>query len=311
MWSGSNLKFEHPQQPGGQENEFNPAFHQMRHSQSSTPSTPTHHRRGQSLSAINAPRTPNHLSLRPPVYLQSPMAQSPMAQSPMGANHHNTGLMGVGDVFSQPNGSFHENMGMFRSATHNQFAAKHMLTLPKATTRPLFRRPGPPWITSTRKSQTLTCPTSEARCLVTLCSSLRCPRRVKHPDSLSTIIILSHRLPSRLFPRGQHHHSRTACRYKIQTQVIWTRSSARLSRLPVAIPSGIRSFRMRKLLRLIISTRSETHSCKPGNPPLRTMDSWNLICGHLRLRPRATASPTPAVAAWEIRFEAPQISAHS
>lgn len=109
MWSGSHLKFEHPQQPGAggqQDNDFNPAFHQMRNP-STAPSTPTHHRRGQSLSAINAPRTPNHLSLRPPVYLQSPMAQSPM-----GSAHHSTGLMGVGDVFSPPSGGFHDNMGM-------------------------------------------------------------------------------------------------------------------------------------------------------------------------------------------------------
>ncbi|CAN8105167.1 unnamed protein product [Discula destructiva] len=132
MWSGSHLKFEHPQQPGAgaggqlgqqhaqaqaqeQDNDFSPAFHQMRHP-STTPSTPTHHRRGQSLSAVNAPRTPNHLSLRPPVYLNSPMAHSPMAQSPMASTHQSTGLMGVGDIFNPPSGSFNENMGYYSPA---------------------------------------------------------------------------------------------------------------------------------------------------------------------------------------------------
>lgn len=254
MWSGSHLKFEHPQQPGGPENEFNPAFHQMRHSQSSTPSTPTHHRRGQSLSAINAPRTPNHLSLRPPVYLQSPMAQSPMAQSPMATNHHNNGLMGVGDVFSQPGGSFHENMGKSRNAVTIN-GAKHRLTWTKVTTRPSYPPPGPPWITSTRKSQTSTCPISEAHCLAIRCSSLQCPRRVKHPPSRSTIIIHSHRLPSRSSRRGQHHRCRTACLCKIQTQATWIPSSVRLKHLPPATPSGTRSFPLENHLRLTTSTR--------------------------------------------------------
>lgn len=106
MWS-SHLKFDHAQhahaqaQQGPQDNnpDFNPAFHQMQ--QQAMPSTPTHHRRGQSLTLHNAPRTPNnhHPSLRPPVFLQSPMG------------NHTPGLMGVGDVFGPSGGSFHENMG--------------------------------------------------------------------------------------------------------------------------------------------------------------------------------------------------------
>ncbi|KUI56447.1 Cell wall transcription factor ACE2 [Cytospora mali] len=99
MWSGSPLKFEHPQQGQGQgqDTEFN--NFQLPHAQP-MPSTPSHHRRGQSLSALhNLPRTPNNHQLRPPVYLQSPLATNP------------TGLMGVGDVFSQ--GSFNENMAYY------------------------------------------------------------------------------------------------------------------------------------------------------------------------------------------------------
>ncbi|ROV95636.1 hypothetical protein VSDG_05325 [Cytospora chrysosperma] len=108
MWSGSPLKFEHPQQgqeqgqgqgqsQHGQDNEFNNNFQMP---QSAMPSTPSHHRRGQSLSALhNLPRTPHNHQIRPPVYLQSPLATNP------------TGLMGVGDVFSQSSG-FNENMAL-------------------------------------------------------------------------------------------------------------------------------------------------------------------------------------------------------
>ncbi|ROW15708.1 hypothetical protein VPNG_02210 [Cytospora leucostoma] len=97
MWSGSPLKFEHPQH--GQDNEFN-NFQQMPPAaMPATPSQPPTHRRGQSLSALhNLPRTPNH-QLRPPVYLQSPLATNP------------TGLMGVGDVFAPS--PFNENMAYY------------------------------------------------------------------------------------------------------------------------------------------------------------------------------------------------------
>ncbi|KKY36239.1 hypothetical protein UCDDA912_g03783 [Diaporthe ampelina] len=118
MWSGSPLKFEHshhqsqqhnhPQQQQqqqqqhsqrqsqGQDAEFN-NFHMP---PQAMPSTPTHHRRGQSLSAIpNLPRTPNHHQLRPPVFLHSPMRAN------------SNGLIGVGDVFAPSN--FEDNMGAF------------------------------------------------------------------------------------------------------------------------------------------------------------------------------------------------------
>lgn len=108
MWSGSPLKFEHSQHPSqqqqqqqhsqGQDAEFN-NFHMP---PQAMPSTPTHHRRGQSLSAIpNLPRTPNHHQLRPPVFLHSPAMQ----------RTNSNGLIGVGDVFA-PN-SFEDNMGAF------------------------------------------------------------------------------------------------------------------------------------------------------------------------------------------------------
>lgn len=105
MWS-SHLKFEHAQQAqdGGAFNAFREHHqqqHQLSQNNNNMPSTPTHHRRGQSLSALNAPRTPNTHALRPPVYLQSPMSANP------------SGLMGVGDMFSPPSGSFQENMGYY------------------------------------------------------------------------------------------------------------------------------------------------------------------------------------------------------
>lgn len=281
----------------------------MRHSQSSTPSTPTHHRRGQSLSAINAPRTPSHLSLRPPVYLQSPMAQSPMAQSPMGANHHSNGLMGVGDVFNPPSGSFHDNMR--RSSTPSATVLPNMLTWSQPTTHPSYPHPAPPSTTSTRKSQTSTCRVSDPNCLVMLCSSLRCPRRVKHPHSHSTLTTLSPRRPSRSFQQGQHHRWRTACRYKIQTQATWSPSSGRLNHHPLVIHFGTRSSRMANLRQPTTSTRCESPSCRPGSPLLRATVSWSLICERPRLLPRATASPIPAAALWATHFVVPQISAHS
>lgn len=109
MWSGSPLKFEHSHQhqqhhqqqnhhQQGQDTEFN-NFHLPPQAMPSTP-THTHHRRGQSLSAIpNLPRTPNHHQLRPPVFLHSPMRAN------------SNGLMGVGDVFAPSN--FDDNMGAF------------------------------------------------------------------------------------------------------------------------------------------------------------------------------------------------------
>jgi hypothetical protein len=131
MWSGSPLKFEHSQHPPQHLNhqQPHPAQQQQQHQQhqqqqqqhgqgqgqqgqdtefnnfhmppQAMPSTPTHHRRGQSLSAIpNLPRTPNHHPLRPPVFLHSPMQRT-----------NSTGLVGVGDVFA-PN-SFEDNMGAF------------------------------------------------------------------------------------------------------------------------------------------------------------------------------------------------------
>lgn len=116
MWT-SHIKFEHAQQQQQHQqqpaqsmpaavpheiNDFsNPSFHQMQ--AQAMPATPTHHRRGQSLTVNDAPRTPNtgRPSLRPPVFLQSPMG------------NHTPGLMGVGDVFNPPSGGFHENMGMW------------------------------------------------------------------------------------------------------------------------------------------------------------------------------------------------------
>ncbi|KAG6357649.1 hypothetical protein INS49_013526 [Diaporthe citri] len=107
MWSGSPLKFEHshhhqPQQHNqqqhsqGQDTEFN-NFHMP---PQAMPSTPTHHRRGQSLSAIpNLPRTPNNHQLRPPVFLHSPMRAN------------SNGLIGVGDVFAPNN--FEDNMAYY------------------------------------------------------------------------------------------------------------------------------------------------------------------------------------------------------
>lgn len=189
--------------------------------------------------------------------------------------------------------------------------AKHLLTLTKVTTRLSYPHPVPPLITSTRKSQTSTCPILEALCPVILFSSLRCPRRAKRPHSRSTITILSPRPPSRSSPRGRRHRWRTACRCKNRTQAIWTPSFARLSHLPAAIPSGTRSFPTVNHLRRTTSIRSESHSYMPVNRHLRVMGSWNLIFEHQRPHPRATASLTPAVATWEIHFEAPQISVHS
>lgn len=109
MWS-SHLKFEHSQQ-GQENNDFSSSFgssHQMPQPQSQNqgmPTTPRHHqhRRGQSLSAITAPRTPNNHALRPPVYLQSPLGANP------------AGLMGVGDVFNPPSGSFDNDVGTYTS----------------------------------------------------------------------------------------------------------------------------------------------------------------------------------------------------
>lgn len=114
MWS-SHLKFEHAQQGHDSSSDFASSFHsqssqppQMPPSQSPSqnmPTTPRHiHRRGQSLSAITAPRTPNH-QLRPPVYLQSPLGANP------------TGLMGVGEVFNAPSGSFDNDVGTYMMNT--------------------------------------------------------------------------------------------------------------------------------------------------------------------------------------------------
>lgn len=140
-----------------------------------------------------------------------------------------------------------------------------------------------------------------------LCSSRRCPRRVKRPHSHSTPIIPSHHRPSRSSQQGQHHRCHMACRFRIQTQVTWIPSSGRLShRLPV-IPSGTQSSRLASRLRLTTSTRCESHSCRPVSPPLRATASWSLICKHLRPLPRATASPIPAAATWETPFMAPRI----
>lgn len=116
MWP-THLKFEHAQHGHDNNNHnsssdfgsFSSPQHHLQPSPTppqNMPTTPRHHvhRRGQSLSAISAPRTPNH-SLRPPVYLQSPLGNNP------------TGLMGVGDVFNPPSGSFDNDVGTYRKET--------------------------------------------------------------------------------------------------------------------------------------------------------------------------------------------------
>lgn len=121
MWSGSPLKFEHShhhhhqsqqhnqqQHSQGQDTEFN-NFHMP---PQAMPSTPTHHRRGQSLSAIpNLPRTPNNHQLRPPVFLHSPMRAN------------SNGLIGVGDVFAPSN--FEDNMGAFPAIGRREGQHRH------------------------------------------------------------------------------------------------------------------------------------------------------------------------------------------
>lgn len=142
MWSGSPLKFEHPQQ-GGQDSEYNNGFPMP----SAMPATPSNHRRGQSLSALhNLPRTPTNHQLRPPVYLQSPLATNP------------TGLMGVGDVFA-PSG-FNENMGMYASRSPESIP-QTPLTREQHITRQTSHPPEQPWTTSMRTLPTSTCPALE------------------------------------------------------------------------------------------------------------------------------------------------------